>query len=76
MESAYIDRLQRKKVELAREAFVKELQAIDKRLEGKRHKGESEKQCFTRSMCIAMKAMGVLRDQPERSVRLPWRRRV
>ena len=53
VESAYIDRLQRKKVELAREAFAKELQAIDKRLEGKRHKGESEKQCFTRSMCMS-----------------------
>ena len=51
--SAYIDRLQRKKVELARQAFAKELQAIDKRLEGKRHKGESEKQCFTRSMCMS-----------------------
>ena len=50
---AYIDRLQRKAVELARQAFAEELQAIDKRLEGKRHKGESEKQCFSRSMCLS-----------------------
>ena len=53
VESAYIDRLQRKKVELARQAFAKELQAIDKRLERKRQKWESKKQCFTRSMCMS-----------------------
>ena len=46
MELAYIERLQRKADELARQDFAEELQAIDKRLESKRHKGESKKACF------------------------------
>ena len=51
VESAYIERLQRKADELARQDFAKELQAIDKRLESKRHKWESKKVCFSRAMC-------------------------
>ena len=51
VESAYIERLQRKADELARQDFAKELQAIDKRVESKRHKWESKKACFSRSMC-------------------------
>jgi len=53
VESAYIDRLQRKADELARQDFAKELQSIDKLLESKRYKGESKKQCFTRLMSMS-----------------------
>jgi hypothetical protein len=53
VESAYIDRLQRKADELARQDFAKELQAIDKHLESRRYKGESKKQCFTRLMSMS-----------------------
>jgi hypothetical protein len=50
VESADIDRLQRKADELARQDFAKEVQSTDKRLEKKRRKGETKKQCFTRSI--------------------------
>jgi hypothetical protein len=53
VESHYFDRIQRKKVELARQAFANELQAIDKRLESKKMPHESKKQCFNRSMCMS-----------------------